>query len=102
MDTTLLKMQKDKQGLTIKDIAAAAKLPLRTVEDVFSGKTFNPRVDTYFAICEVLHIEPNGISLTAAETRLLTAFNKLPEVSQNAVLDMIESLTGQGKKRGAV
>lgn len=50
MDLTELKKQKKEKHLTLQEISDLSGIPKRTVDDIFSGKTKNPKVDTIDAI----------------------------------------------------
>lgn len=57
MDLSQLKQIKKEKKLTLKDIATLSGLPKRTVEDIFSGTTKNPRIDTITAIEKALGLD---------------------------------------------
>ena len=97
-----LQKAKEKKRLTLKQISELSGVPLRTVEDIFRGATQTPHISTLNAIRDALGIVATGVVLTDIEERLLVAFNQLPEVSQNAVIDMIEGLVGQTKTKRSV
>lgn len=50
MDLNALKKAKKEQHMTLQQIADTSGIPKRTVDQIFSGKTTNPRVDTLQAI----------------------------------------------------
>ena len=50
MDLELWKQVKKNKKLTLQDISDISNIPKRTVDDIFSGKTTNPRIDTVKAI----------------------------------------------------
>jgi transcriptional regulator with XRE-family HTH domain len=56
MDIELWKRIKKERKLTLKDISDLSNIPKRTVDDIFSGKTTNPRSDTVDAIEKALGI----------------------------------------------
>ncbi len=53
---TLIKAKKEKK-MTLQEIAENSGIPKRTVDQIFSGKTKNPRIDTMQAIERALGIE---------------------------------------------
>lgn len=50
MDIEYLKRAKKTKKMTLQQIADASGIPKRTVDDIFSGNTKNPRTDTLQAI----------------------------------------------------
>ena len=54
MNIDALKKAKKEKGMTLQQIADISGIPKRTVDQIFSGKTINPRVDTMQAIEEAL------------------------------------------------
>lgn len=56
----LWRKQKKELGLTNKDIADEANLPLRTVEQVMCGTVKSPRLDTVQAIERALKLDDNS------------------------------------------
>ncbi|MGF0034686.1 Uma2 family endonuclease [Bariatricus sp. SGI.154] len=54
MDISDLKRKKKESGLTNQEIAELSKVPVSTVNKIFSGTTKNPRYGTLLAIEEVL------------------------------------------------
>ncbi len=53
-----LKILKKQKGLTLQEISDLAGVPKRTVDDIFSGHTKNPRIDTVQAIEKALGLAP--------------------------------------------
>ena len=98
MDIEELKRAKSYNGYTLKEIALKANLPLRTVENIFSGSVKTPRIDTIKAIEKALGIFEETIMLTERESRLLTVFKTLAPVYQETVIEMCESLAAQSAK----
>ena len=101
MDIEKLKRAKSYNRYTLKEIAIKANLPLRTVENVFSGSVKTPRTETIKAIEKALGIfeEPVMLNmLTENETRLLAVFKSLSPVYQETIIDMCESLAAQSGK----
>lgn len=72
MNFDLWKEQKKKLGLTNRDIATAAGVSLRTVDEIFRGAVQNPRIDTVQAIEKALGLSDewtdedyeSGVSMT--------------------------------------
>lgn len=62
MDIELLKTTKKKRKMTLQQIADQSGIPKRTVDDIFSGHTKNPRIDTVEAIERALGISSDGIT----------------------------------------
>ncbi len=54
MDINALKKAKKEKHMTLQQIADTSGIPKRTVDQIFSGKTTNPRVDTMQAIEQAL------------------------------------------------
>ena len=50
MDILDLKKLKKTLKITNEEISARSGIPKRTIEDIFRGKTKNPRIDTMQAI----------------------------------------------------
>ena len=82
-------------------MSALSGLPVRTLEDVLSGRTKNPRIDTMEAIERALGITGGnsplenavvGETLTEKEKRLLGAFKGLIEPMQDYIIEMVEKL----------
>lgn len=65
MNLELWKQTKKQQGLTIADIAARAKLPKGSVQNIFAGYVPNPRVDTVEAIERALGLRDYPVRLEA-------------------------------------
>ena len=53
-----LKIIKKEKKLTLQQIADLSGIPKRTVDDIFSGHTLNPRLDTIQAIERALGLAP--------------------------------------------
>lgn len=57
MDLKYLNEAKKAKKMTLLQIAELSGIPKRTVDDIFSGKTLNPRIDTLQAIEKALGLE---------------------------------------------
>ena len=101
MDINTLKTIKNQKRLTNKDIAKLSQIPLRTIEDIFRGKTKNPRNDTLRAIEKALGIEQaqsnKSIELNEEETELINLYRQLPKTLKRGVIELIKQ-TAQAVK----
>lgn len=100
MDLQTLRNAKKAKKMTLMDISVASGIPKRTVDDIFSGHTVNPRIDTLDAIERALGIQTakstaSKIELNELQSRLLTAFNSLLPAMQESVLSIVENLAAQ-------
>lgn len=100
MDLQTLRNAKKAKKMTLMDISVASGIPKRTVDDIFSGHTVNPRIDTLNAIERALGIQTekstaSKIELNELQLRLLTAFNSLLPAMQENVLGIVENLAAQ-------
>lgn len=105
MDLALLKKAKKEQRLTLQQISDMSGVPKRTVDDIFSGHTANPRIDTLCAIERALGLRKEkenneAVLLTDKQQRLLSAFDKLVPAMQDNVIGIVENLAEQTAKRG--
>ena len=67
-------------------------IPKRTVEDIFAGKTPNPRANTIEAIEKLLGIYDAKIDISEEEKNLLEKFKKLTKEEKQALKSFIELL----------
>lgn len=100
MDLQALRNAKKAKKMTLMDISVASGIPKRTVDDIFSGHTVNPRIDTLNAIERALGIQTekstaSKIELNELQSRLLSAFNSLLPAMQESVLGIVENLAAQ-------
>ena len=111
MDIEYLKKLKKEKKMTLQEIADLSGIPKRTVDDIFSGKTKNPRIDTLQAIEKALGIEkaPTDETEGAQEwmqlyyvltdenrdllVKLVMAFKDMPPERRRFVLDAIRLAT---------
>ena len=100
MDVEKLKEERKRKKLTFKELSLRSGIPLRTLEDVFSGRTPNPRIDTMQAIEKALGLADGspldnakvGEILDEKERRLITAFRGLVEPMKDIMLEQIEKM----------
>ena len=78
------------QGISYKALSKAANVPVRTIEDIFGGKTKSPRLDTLQAIACALGVEKEKPpELSDGEKALLELFSRVPADKQEMVVEMI-------------
>lgn len=101
MDIKKLKETRRRKKITFPELANLSNVPVRTLENIFSGRTPHPRIDTMQAIERALGLIDGGSpldnakveqTLTEKEQRLLSAFNALIEPMQDIMLEQIEKL----------
>ncbi len=110
MNIEQLKIEKKKRKMTLQEISDLSGIPKRTVDQIFSGKTTNPRVDTLNAIERALGIYSewtaeeyaNGVRefkkeiITTQEDELLYLFRELGkkhgEEAQRVIFTVIENM----------
>ena len=92
MDLAFLRARKKELKLTNDDISSISGIPKRTVEDIFRGKTENPRIDTMQAIERALGLENEKTppdELSEGEKALLELFRTATEEQQNLALQLL-------------
>lgn len=67
MNAEYLKKAKKDKKMTLQQIAEKSNIPKRTVDDIFSGKTPNPRIDTLQAIEKALGLNQPSLEWTEAD-----------------------------------
>lgn len=67
MNIEQLKIVKKKKHMTLQEISELSGIPKRTVDDIFSGHTKNPRIDTMKAIEEALGLSSSNLQWTKEE-----------------------------------
>lgn len=67
MDIEYLKKVKKEKKMTLLQIAQISGIPKRTVDDIFSGHTTNPRIDTMEAIERALGLDAQAEPPTMPE-----------------------------------
>lgn len=109
MNIEQLKNEKKKRKMTLQEISDLSGIPKRTVDDIFSGHTKNPRVDTLQAIEKALGIGSNITAeeyaegarefikkiVTPQEDDLLYAFRKLSPALQDMLIRTAYTLAGE-------
>ena len=79
------------QGISYKALSKAANVPVRTIEDIFGGKTKSPRLDTLQAIACALGVEKEKPpELSDGEKALLDKFSQIPAEQRTLFFDMLE------------
>ncbi len=87
MNLERLKRAKKEKKLTLQQIADESGIPKRTIDDIFSGQTKNPRSDTLEAIERALGIDSEEniwankkrVGITADEEEMLDVFREIGE-----------------------
>ena len=83
MDILELKKLKKTLKITNEEISARSGIPKRTIEDIFRGKTKNPRIDTMQAIERALGLDEQQKSppseLTEGEKEILSIIGQLTD-----------------------
>lgn len=106
MNLNLWKARKKELKLTFKRLAQISGIPKRTIEDIFSERTKNPRIDTIQAIEKALEISSlssekinagaldsvsTSFNLSEKEKHLLELFNSLSENMKNLLIQTAEN-----------
>ena len=63
IDTKKLIEKKKSLHLTFDELSNRSNIPKRTLEDIFSGRTQNPRIDTLKAIERALAVKEDEVVL---------------------------------------
>lgn len=107
-----LKLEKKRKKMTLQQIADISGVPKRTVDDVFSGHTKNPRIDTIQAIEKALRVgtdlwtaedyangvtETRQIRITPAQDDLLALFDEMDEQQQQLFFEMGKAILKTNK-----
>lgn len=81
MTIEALKQRKKEIKMTLQEISDESGIPKRTLEDIFRGRTKNPRLDTIQAIERALGIDEKKPSdnLSEEEKRLISLISQLTE-----------------------
>lgn len=109
MNVEQLKIEKKKRKMTLQEISELSGIPKRTVDDIFSGHTKNPRIDTLNAIEKALGINSewtaeeyaNGVRefkkeiVTADEDELLYIYRHLHPKLQDMLLNVARTFDEQ-------
>ena len=97
MSVEELREERKRKKITFKELSLRSGIPIRTLENILSGHTPHPRIDTMQAIERALGLAggsplDNAETLTDKERRLLRAFNALLEPMQDIMLEQMEKL----------
>jgi len=104
MNIEQLKIIKKNKRMTLQEISDISGIPKRTVDQIFSGKTTNPRIDTIQAIERALGINSDNLpeeietGFTAQEHELITLFRGLSPNLKDFLLQTASTLSGQPYK----
>lgn len=80
------------QGISYATLSKMSNVPLRTIENIFGGKTPTPRIDTLKSIQEALvgvEQKEKPPELSDGEKALLELFSRVPADKQEMVVEMI-------------
>ena len=94
MDLAFLRARKKELKLTNDDISSISGIPKRTVEDIFRGKTENPRIDTMQAIERALGLENEKTppdELSEGEREWLKLYGVLTTENKDLLVKMVAS-----------
>lgn len=99
MSVEELREERKRKKITFKELSLRSGIPIRTLENILSGHTPHPRIDTMQAIEKALGLADSSPlanamveTLTDKEKRLLRAFNALLEPMQDIMLEQMEKL----------
>ena len=91
-----LKAAKKAQRMTLDELSARSGIAKRTLEDIFRGKTQNPRIDTMQAIERALGLSadtkkspPPG--MTESEEQGLELYNLLTEENRELLIQLVSA-----------
>ena len=90
MDLELWKKIKKEKKLTLQEISNLSEIPKRTIDDIFSGKTPNPRTNTVQAIEKALGINEKKIELSEEKKKLLEKIDKMTKEEKQALVSFID------------
>lgn len=99
-DIETLKAIKKQKKLTLQEIADASGIPKRTVDDIFSGKTKHPRIDTMQAIERALGITPGQEVLpayTEEEKQLFELIQQLTDEEAKELSNFVDYILSKRK-----
>ena len=97
MDLLELKKIKKEKKMTLFDIAEKSGVPKRTVDDIFSGKTKNPRIDTMEAIEKALGIDNQVPEVSDEQKELLQLIQQLDEDEVEELSNYIDFIIAKRK-----
>ena len=91
------KEQKKALKMTNQEIANAANLPLRTVEQVMCGKVKNPRNNTVQAIERALGLGENKPTLSNEQKKLISLIAELTQEETKDLSSFIDYMVSKRK-----
>lgn len=95
-----LKKRKKELKMTLQEISDISGIPKRTVDDIFSGHTQNPRLDTVQAIARALGIDNEKTSseeLSEEEKQLVSLISQLTEEEVKELSNFIDFMISKRK-----
>lgn len=100
MDIEYLKKLKKDKKMTLQEIADLSGIPKRTVDDIFSGKTKNPRIDTLQAIERALGLsQEKEPEYTEDEKELFDLIMQLTDEEAQEMWSFLEYLISKRQKK---
>ena len=100
MDLQTLKARKKELKITLQEISDLSGIPKRTVDDIFSGKTANPRVDTLQAIERALGLENEKTppdELSEGERELIALIKQMTDEETAELSNYIDFILSKRK-----
>ena len=100
MDLQTLKTRKKELKMTLQKISDISGIPKRTVDDIFSGKTTNPRVDTMQAIERALGLENEKTptdELSEGERQLIALIKELTDDEAQELSNYVDFILSKRK-----
>jgi transcriptional regulator with XRE-family HTH domain len=100
MDIEGLKLLKKQKKMTLQQISDMSGIPKRTVDDIFSGKTKNPRIDTMQAIERALGLENEKTptdELSEGEKQLIALIKELTDEEAQELSNYIDFIISKRK-----
>ena len=85
-----MKKRKKELGFSCKKISELSKVPLATVQKIFSGKTASPRYDTIQALTGVLAYTPHYVSESVSTEDISFVSEPQPEYNANPIRQIRE------------
>jgi transcriptional regulator with XRE-family HTH domain len=95
-----LKAMKKQKKLRLQDIADMAGIPKRTVDDIFSGKTKHPRIDTMQAIERALGLtqeQEAAPTYTEEERKLFGLIEQLTDAEVEELSNFVDFIISKRK-----
>lgn len=85
-----MKKRKKELGFSCKKISELSKVPLATLQKIFSGKTASPRYDTIQALTGVLAYTPHYVSESVSTEDISFVSEPQPEYNANPIRQIRE------------